>query len=502
MEYDKALQDVQDGVVSEDTLDALKYRDLNRPFRGGTITSDDPIKEKEFIDFMNSEWAVVRSGSSANIMGVVSDADPDELTFHLLTQQAFKIATANYVQVFDANRSMNGADYWLKHPQRREYTGIIFDPTGGRTGYYNLYRGFSVIPEEGDCDLYLELVREIICAGNVEATEYVLNWLAHIIQRPTEKPETALVLRGRQGTGKTSFAGIFGYLLGRHYIEESDMERVFGRFNASMADKLLILVDEGLWGGDRSKVGKLKTFITQKRITIEKKGIDPITLPHHGRLIIASNETWAVHADQDDRRFVFLDVSDAKAQDTTYFSALYSQLEEGGDSALLHCLLTRDITDWNSRQRPNTGFGQDVREASMTSSQRFWFKVLQEGEALVMRIDIHGNDVIESIHHATEDWESIPKEQVYHAYTKECRENRERHTAIEQEFWGSLYKMLGATNKEDKDAFDGGKKTFGSKRYRCIRLLPLESLRRMYDNTNQVSTEWESVDSPDTSSAA
>jgi hypothetical protein len=62
--------------------------------------------------------------------------------------------------------------------------------------------------------------------------------------------------------------------------------------------------------------------------------------------------------------------------------------------------------------------------------------------------------------------------------------------------------MLGATNKEDKDAFDGGKKTFGSKRYRCIRLLPLESLRRMYDNTNQVSTEWESVDSPDTSPAA
>ena len=105
MKYDKALMDVQSGLVSEDTLDALKYKDFKRPFRGGTITSDDPIKEKEFIDFMNSEWAVVRSGSSANIMGVVSDADPDELTFHLLTQQAFKIATANYVQVFDTNRS-------------------------------------------------------------------------------------------------------------------------------------------------------------------------------------------------------------------------------------------------------------------------------------------------------------------------------------------------------------------------------------------------------------
>ena len=83
MKYDKALMDVQGGLVSEDTLDALKYRDLKRPFRGGTITSDDPIKEKEFIDFMNSEWAVVRSGSSDNIMGGVTDAGPDKLHFHL-----------------------------------------------------------------------------------------------------------------------------------------------------------------------------------------------------------------------------------------------------------------------------------------------------------------------------------------------------------------------------------------------------------------------------------
>ena len=191
------------------------------------------------------------------------------------------------------------------------------------------------------------------------------------------------------------------------------MERVVGRFNAAMADKLVVLIDEGLWGGDRSKVGQLKAFITQKSITIEKKGVDSIVLPHHARLIIASNEAWAVHADQDDRRFVFLDVSDAKAQDSDYFSRLFKQMNSGGYEALLDFLQRRDISDFNPRQRPNTGFGQDGRVASMTSAQRFWFKVLQEGQTPIWDRNFNGIEEVRFVHHSTDDWQSIPKDKVF-----------------------------------------------------------------------------------------
>ena len=448
---------------------------------------------------MNEQWAVVKFGGNVGIMTTDQDAGPNEPPFSLCTQQSLNIVTANYPKVIEGNRPIKASDYWLSHPRRREFHSITFDPSGERVGNYNLFRGFAVRPVQGNCGLYLDLVKEIICTGNSEAAEYVLNWLAHVIQKPLEKPETALVLRGRQGTGKTTFALIFGHLLGRHYIEESDMERILGRFNSSMADKLLILIDEGLWGGDRSKVGPLKAFITQKSITIEKKGVDSIMLPHHARLIIASNETWAVHVDQDDRRFVFLDVSDAKAQNQEYFARLYQQMDSGGYEALLYLLQHRDINDFDPRCRPVTGYGQDVREVSMNSAQRFWFEVLQAGQVPIWGYDFSNNEGVQYVHHHEDGWQSISKGKVYKAYVKQCSDNRERSIVIEQVFWDSLYRMLGATSKEDRNAFDAGRKTIGGTRLRCIRLLPIESLRRMYDAANQVSTEWEEIDRPDAS---
>ena len=489
----KTIISTSDESSVNETL--VEGRVTDNPFKGGTVSTEE--ETNDLISFMNEQWAIIRFGGGVSIMTTDKNAAPNQPTFSLCTQSNFNIVTANYAKVIHGNRPIKASEFWLAHPKRREFHSITFDPSGRQIGNYNLFRGFAVHSKQGDCDRYIDLIRDIICTGNDAATEYVLNWLAHIIQNPLEKPETALVLRGRQGTGKTSFAAIFGHLLGRHYIEESDMERILGRFNASMADKLLILVDEGLWGGDRSKVGSLKALITQKWITIEKKGVDPIVLPHHARLIIASNETWAVHADQDDRRFVFLDVSDAKAQDSVYFARLYKQMDAGGYEALLDYLQRRDISDFNPRHRPQTGFGQDAREVSMTSAQRFWFKVLQEGETPLWDENLDGIGEVRFVHHSTDGWQRIPKDKVYRAYVERCRQHRERQSEIEQVFWDSLYKMLGVHSKDQKSIFDGGRKIFGSTRHRCIRLLPLRDLRQRYDTANQVSTDWEEVDRVD-----
>jgi hypothetical protein len=43
-------------------------------------------------------------------------------------------------------------EYWLSHPQRRQYDGIDFAPAGTaiREGCYNLFQGFAVTPRKGD----------------------------------------------------------------------------------------------------------------------------------------------------------------------------------------------------------------------------------------------------------------------------------------------------------------------------------------------------------------
>ena len=463
---------------------------INHRFKGGVISTDE--EKSALISFMNESWAVIMSGGSTSLVSLNSEGGVHDPAFMPSPQQNFRLVTNNYSKVVVGEKTIHAATFWLAHQDRREFKGIIFDPEANDSEFLNLFKGFRVEPVEGDCSLYLELIYEVICQSNREAYEYVLNWMAHLIQRTSQKPETALVLRGGQGTGKTTFAEILGHLLGRHYICETNMEHVIGKFNASMADKVLIFCDEAIWGGERSKVGALKTFITSPTIQIEHKGVDPIGMPHYARLILASNEAWAVHADPDDRRFVFLDVADTWARDKKFFSPLYQQMKSGGYEALLFLLQTRDISEFEPRDRPNTGFGQDILEMSMTPSQRFWLKVLEEGRVPIVRKNFNYGDEIHYVDHTVLDgtfpnWERIPKPAIYEAYRQNARKGGER-IQLDSEFFLALHRMLGLRSKEDRKALDGGR---SSNKDRLLRLLPLAHLRALYDQANGRNKDWE-----------
>ena len=67
---------------------------------------------------------------------------------------------------------------------------------------FNLYRGMAVVPGEGDIKPYLDFVRTVIADESPNHFDYVMAWQANIVQHPTEKSGTSLVLRGDQGIGK------------------------------------------------------------------------------------------------------------------------------------------------------------------------------------------------------------------------------------------------------------------------------------------------------------
>jgi hypothetical protein len=57
------------------------------------------------------------------------------------------------------------------------------------TGRLNLWRGWGVPPEAGDWSLMRQHLVEVIAAGNAEAAEYILNWLAWAVQHPAERAQ-------------------------------------------------------------------------------------------------------------------------------------------------------------------------------------------------------------------------------------------------------------------------------------------------------------------------
>lgn len=255
-------------------------------------------------------------------------------------------------------------EWWFKHPQRREYDSLVFAPERDVPGAYNLWRGFAVVDRPGDCSLYLAHVRDHICSGDEQAYNYVISWMARAVQLPAQQGHTAIVLRGERGTGKSVFATEFGSLFGNHFIQVSDPKHLVGSFNAHLRDAVVVFGDEAFYAGDKKHESVLKTLITESFLTIEAKGVDALMAPNFTHMILASNADWVVPAGEHERRYLVLDVSNAKRQDTAYFGAMREQLDNGGREALLHFLKNYDCANFDVRTVPQTSALLEQQEHS------------------------------------------------------------------------------------------------------------------------------------------
>jgi hypothetical protein len=280
------------------------------------------------------------------------------------------------------------ATIWLKHPDRRTFTGdLVFapPPMTCRPQDYNLWKGFGVSPDpdphpEQRCQRFLAHLRDVIC-GQEESDvyEFLLDVLAAKVQRPAELTEVAIVLRGEQGAGKNTFANEFGALFGdRHWCAIEKLDQVTGRFNAALSSKLVVVLDEAVWPGNREFTGALKALVTSPRLMIERKGIDPEEEINAIQTFVLTNNQWAWPAELKDRRALVLDVSSNRVGQTNYFGAIRDEMNNGGREALLAFLEQREITH-NLRRIPHTKAKGAQEDLSHDPVTRWWKAKLDRG---------------------------------------------------------------------------------------------------------------------------
>src|SRR6476661_2943552 len=199
------------------------------------------------------------------------------------------------------------------------------------------------------------------------------------LSAPSVKMETALVLRGPFGTGKTKIGKVFGSLLGDHYLLVASPRYITGKFNAHMASIVVLHADEAFWAGDKSAVGTLRDLVSGDQHMLEYKGVDPINIKNHVRLYICGNPDWLVPAGFKERRWAVFDIGEEHAQDHAYFAAIDHEMNNGGREALLHYLLNFDLSQVNLRVIPKTAALLDQQIQSMTPEQAWWFETLNKG---------------------------------------------------------------------------------------------------------------------------
>lgn len=319
-------------------------------------------------------------------------------------------------------------EYWLESPNRREYKGICFNPGGEPKGYYNLWRGLSVKPKEGDCRLFKKHMKDIICAGNDEKFDFLWKWCAHLVQRPWELPEVAIVMRSAPGTGKNTFVDALGALFGPQYAQLNQNGLLCGRFTAHLMNTILVFANEAVWGGDKSGEGRLKAMITDPAETVEGKGKDAFAIQNFKRIIIASNEDWAVPVGIGDRRFFCLNVAPNRIGDSRYFAAIHAELDSGGLAAFLHELLETNIEGWHPRHAmPKTGDGEDMKLKSLSSPLKFLL------DCLIKERNVWSTSM------QRWEWEDSPEKALLHdSYMHWCDETRENRRANAVHFYMDL----------------------------------------------------------------
>jgi hypothetical protein len=118
----------------------------------------------------------------------------------------------------------------------------------------------------------------------------------------------------------------------------------------------------------------------------EAKGKDAFSAPNYAHVITLTNHEWAVPAGSDARRWMVLDVSEARMGDHAYFAALANHIDNGGRGAFLHHLLSIDAKGWNPRALPRS----DALHAQQVETLRrsdpvaaWWLDALSEGEFTV-----------------------------------------------------------------------------------------------------------------------
>lgn len=354
---------------------------------GYAAAKEEEVAEVERVvaDF-NNRYIVVNEAGKAVIFQPTRDPVLNRKYYHRLTTrdlQTFymnqKVKTAND----DKGNSIfkSPADIWLRHPDRRQFIhGVTFDPNGqSQEGVLNLWEGFAVKPAPGNWSLMRDHIEKVICADDEIRIDYLMGWLASMVQFPGKPGEVAVVMQGGQGTGKGTLAKVLMHITGHHGMAISNPKHLVGSFNSHLRDTIFLFADEALFAGDRSQVGVLNALITEPHLTIEAKFSNAIDAPNFLHIMMASNDTWVVPAAMDSRRFFVLKVVDTKKGNHAYFAEIWKQMDAGGYEAMLHDLLNMDLSLFNIRAVPTTEGLENQRKLSLQTTELWWKDCLERG---------------------------------------------------------------------------------------------------------------------------
>ena len=315
---------------------------------------------------------------------------------------------------FHANRSVevdgekvNPAKLFLERQKR--YSGITFAPYPASAGSneFNMYYGRSLESVEGGFDDLKSFLLDVVCNGDADKYDWLELYLAHMVQRPGDKPGTSLVATGPGGIGKGTFGEILKKLTHPHYKLLEQESHLVGQFAGEHLSKCICVhVSEAMLTTPKT-ANAVKSLATSPTIQVEPKGMSLYEADSYMRMYIEGNggAVVVIAGDGSERRFFVFRPSDERQGDREYFKELYAHIHGDQMAALLHHLETYDPAahgfEWaDVRTAPDTPERTAMRFHTMTPAYRRFIQMFEAGS-------LRWGDDVETVF-ADDEWVRVP----------------------------------------------------------------------------------------------
>ena len=375
------------------------------------------------------------------------------------------------------------ADFWTS-PRTVMYTATAFTPEMTPLTTLNFWVGPVPAARPGNWVILRDFLRDIICAGDESTFDYLIKFMAHMLQKPAEKPGVMLTLLGGQGTGKGVYFNLLRAIWPRTTLQASNIEQITGRFNACLERNFIICMDEALFSGDKKSMDSLKSIITESMLQVEQKFQPTRTIQSVHRLFASSNHSHFGSIELDDRRFVFLKVSDAKQQDTNYFGGIAAAINDPATiGALVYYLKRKNLNLFDVRRKPNTSELLSQKLKSLQGFDRFWYEVLSTGYLNGTGKDLALQD---------DEWNAavfVPTSVLVDRY-KEFHKTAQRYQTVQTAEVSAAIQKLCPSAQSDRQIWKPPGAAAGSQK-RGLQLPDLATARSEFEHVIRGIVPWE-----------
>ena len=286
--------------------------------------SDTWYRTKEFIPGHYAEILAERAEQNATPS---EDGDLILAFCDIKTSAYFKglwNPSTQRLDLYPARNETQLQHWWMSHgrtpPEFIPNWEITYDPRGDwvvdeenkriNTFKPSVYMKLEPNPDIATKDFpnIYNMVRHFLgeSGSNTQLSDHFLNWFAVIFQRK-DKPLTAWVNHGVQGTGKGYFMlRVVTPLLGKENVAEVGINNIEDQFNGWQEGKLFINVNE-IDVDDFSAKGRVearfKMLITDKTMPVRRMRQTMTQEPNFGSYLFSSNKKKPVMIPSDDRRY-------------------------------------------------------------------------------------------------------------------------------------------------------------------------------------------------------